>query len=207
MSRSGRTDFRCRRRAGRIRPVCMPSKPVAAVVFGVLLFAGAYVGSPFLAVDRFKTAAMSGDRDRLDAAVDFPAVREGLKSQASAALLRSARDDPRTKDNPLAGFGMMLASAVVEKMVDAFITPDGLAALVEGQVPSEKPKGSRSEDPKIDYDYEYVTTDRFRVRLSNRETQEEGPSFVFERRGLFTWKLVRLDLPESLLAGPLPPAR
>lgn len=56
-----------------------------AVITAVLLVAG-YAGSPFLAVHSLKGAAHKGDADKLSELVDFPAVRESMKSQLQAAM-------------------------------------------------------------------------------------------------------------------------
>jgi hypothetical protein len=54
-------------------------------------------------------------------------------------------------------------------------TPQALAGLIEGE-PS----------------YSYLSPDRMRVSVAH----EQGPAgFVLERRGLFAWKLVKLELP------------
>src|SRR5579862_4994538 len=98
------------------------------IVLLLNLFTTAYFGSAYLAASRFKDAAISADPDRLDAAVDFPAVRESLKSQLSAAMMRKFQTDPHLNGNPLAGLGMMLGPVIVDKAVDAYVTPDGISA-------------------------------------------------------------------------------
>ena len=54
----------------------------------------AYLASPFLAVRQFRNAALAADVDGLDATVDFPAVRESLKSQITVALTAKMANDP-----------------------------------------------------------------------------------------------------------------
>jgi hypothetical protein len=68
----------------------MSKKVWGAVAAVVILFGAAYLGSPFWAARQFRNAALSADVDRLDAAVDFPAVRESLKSQLSVAYREDA---------------------------------------------------------------------------------------------------------------------
>jgi hypothetical protein len=173
-------------------------KWVGIAIAALLMFGAVYFGSPYVAARQLKQAAISGDADKLDAAVDFPAVRESLKPQLSAALMRKLHDDRDIRDNPLAGIGALLVPTVVDRMVDAFVTPDGLAALVRGNRPSEMKDQPPAENPSIRYDYEWISVDRFRVRLTNTQTQQKGAAFLFERRGLANWKLVKLELPETL---------
>jgi hypothetical protein len=98
-----------------------------------LVTGGIYVGSPYYAAYSLRNAALEADTDKLDASVDFPAVRESLKSQFSAAMITEMQNDPRMRDNPFAGLGAMMLPALIDRMVDAFITPDGIAALIRGQ--------------------------------------------------------------------------
>lgn len=175
-----------------------------AIVVAAILFAGAYFGSAYLAARRFKQAALSTDADQLDATVDFPAVRDSMKSQLSAIMMSKLQNDPEMKNNPFAGLGMMLGPVIIDKAVDAYITPDGISALVKGQKPNDG--GSKDISPDIKADYEWLGIDRFRVKLTNTKTDTERPSLLFDRRGLFTWKLVKFGLPANLLDKPADPA-
>lgn len=173
-------------------------KLVAGAVGAFLIAGGAYAGSPYLAASNLKDAAISGDADQLEAKVDFPAVRESLKSQFSAALMQKMNSDPDMKDNPFAGLGMMMIPAIVDKAVDAYVTPDGLSAMVRGSKPDEAKSQPAAENPNIEYAYEWVNADRFRVKMTNTKTKEAGPTLVFERNGFVSWKLVKVDI-ESFL--------
>lgn len=171
-------------------------------VAALLIAAGVYLGSPYLAARTFKQAALSGDADKLDATVDFPELRESLKSQMSAALMKKMATAPEMKGNPFAGLGMMIMSAIIDRAVDAYITSDGLAALVRGAKPSDGKGEPRTANPDVKYDYEWVNLDRFRVKIFNRRTHEQGPSLVFDRTSVAKWKLVKLELPDSLFDKP-----
>ena len=73
------------------------------VVAALALFALAYVGSPFWAARQFKQAALSADVDRIEKAVDFPAVRKSLKAQLTPALTQTMQSDPDLRANPFTG--------------------------------------------------------------------------------------------------------
>ena len=162
-----------------------------------IFFAAAYFGSPYLAANTFKKAALGADSDQLDSSVDFPSVRASLKSQLSALMISKMQNDPDMKDNPFAGLGLMIGPVVIDKAVDAYVTPEGISALVRG----EKPKDGASRDmgPDIKASYDWLSIDRFRVKLRNTKANSEGPSLLFERRGLFSWKLIKVELPTDLL--------
>jgi hypothetical protein len=170
---------------------------VAALIIGV----GAYAGSPYLAASNLKAAAVKGDADQIEANVDFPAVRDSLKSQMSAAMMQKLNSDPEMKDNPFAGLGMMMMPAIVDRAVDAYVTPDGLAAVIRGSKPNDAKGSDGSTTPNIEYDYEWVSSDRFRVNLTNIQKQQSGLALVFERRGVVSWKLIKVDLDDSFFEG------
>lgn len=171
---------------------------VVAAILSVMVLA--YVGSPFWAARQFKQAALSGDVDRLDAAVDFPSVRESLKSQLTIAMTEKMQSDPEMRSNPFAGLGMMIMPAMMGKMVDAYVTPDGMSAMMR----SGRVRTARSADQvkaDVDYDYSYRTLDRFAVTAKASDAKlDEVPSFVFERRGILSWKLVRIEMPAAAFA-------
>lgn len=175
-------------------------KKLVGLVAVVLVAAGgAYFGSPYLAARNLKAAAISGDADRLEAEVDFPAVRSGLKGQMAAAMTRKMAGDPALADNPFARLGMLMIPAIIDKAVDAYVTPDGVAALVRGAKPGEARPGDAADKADLQYSYEWLTMDRFRVNLANGRTHERGPSLVFARRGVVTWRLVKIDIADNLL--------
>lgn len=178
----------------------MNKKVWAAVAAVAVLFGVAYFGSPFWAARQFREAALSADVDRLDAAVDFPAVRESLKSQLTVALTAKMQNDPEMRSNPFASLGMMLMPTIVGKMVDGFVTPDGMSALMKrGKL--EKAGQEPKADPEVDYDYDYRGLDRFAVAVKAVGAKgDDAPKFVFERRGLFSWKMIRLEIADGILA-------
>lgn len=173
---------------------------VAAILTVSVIFLAAYAGSPFLAARDFIAAARSGDADKLEASVDFPSVRETLKSQLNAKITQKALTDPEANGSLFAGLSMMFGPAIVDKMVDAYVTPDGMAALLGGnRVSLDKAYKPSPETTDVDYSYEYISLDRFRVKAHAKDKPESSmASLVWERRGLFTWKLVRFDLPQTI---------
>src|SRR5260370_1298387 len=92
---------------------------IGGLVAAVLLLIGMYVASPWIAVSQLRGAAKAGDRDKLDRLVDFPAVRESLKSQLKAQMLLKTQSDPDLKNNPFAGLAVLVLPALVDRLVDA----------------------------------------------------------------------------------------
>ncbi|MDB5978356.1 MAG: hypothetical protein JWR07_5116 [Nevskia sp.] len=175
----------------------------------LVLAAAAYFTSPILAFSQLSAAARSGDRDRLEQVVDFPAVRESLKGQISASVMKAMGSDPELRRNPFAALGGMLVPALTDRMVDSIVTPDGVAAMItQGKV--NKPvqlqgQGSAAGDEKaggkneaVNVSYGYRTLDRFRVEVARKDDPQKVLSLTLERRGLFSWKLIRIELPDGV---------
>lgn len=176
-----------------------------AVAVTVLALITAYIASPVLALHSLTQAAKAGDRARLERLVDFPAVRDSLKSQLKAVMARAIEQDPELRDNPFAAFGQLLMVGVVDKAVDAYATPDAIAQMVAtSRAPSKispSDHGPRVETakPRVAADteirYGYQGLDRFKATYRDKAKPNE-PAFglTLERQGLFRWKLVRIDL-------------
>ena len=177
----------------------MRKRRVWAVGVAFLSVFGAYAGSPYWAARQLRVAAASGDIDAIEQLVDFPAVRESLKSQLTVMLTNKMNEDPNLKGNPFAGFGMMLMPTMINNMVDGFVTPDAISAMAtQGKV--AKNIKSEGSDSKVTYKYGYRGINRFGVAIKNREKPDERAlTFVFDRRGLFSWRLVRIQMPPELL--------
>src|SRR5690606_712173 len=100
-----------------------------AVLVGAFLVA--FFASPVVAVRSLINAARTGDEARLERLVDFPAVRDDLKAQLNTQLARRLRADRDLRDDPLSGLGLVLAPSLVSGVVDAFVTPQAIAAMVQ----------------------------------------------------------------------------
>ncbi len=176
-----------------------------AIGLVVVALVAAYFASPVLALHSLTEAAKAGDRAKLERLIDFPAVRDSLKSQLKAAMTRAVEQDPELRDNPFAAFGQLLMVGVVDKAVDAFATPDAIAEMVatsrapEKLSPSEQ--GPRVETGKprdksdTEIQYGFQDLDHFKATYRDKAKPDE-PVFglTLERQGLFRWKLVRIDL-------------
>jgi hypothetical protein len=171
-------------------------------IAGVALLAAAYFGSPFLGYYRIKSAAQSGNQDALEATIDFPAVRESLRSQLHTGIAAKLQSDPKMKSNSFARFGMMLAATLVDKMVDSYLTPEAISLMLsKAKAPSPSTPDWMTRDTnksKIDTHFSYISLDRVRVSIVDPKQPDIPLSFVMERRGFISWKLIRIELPAKL---------
>lgn len=121
-------------------------KPVAITVAVAMIVAalGYAYASPYIAVKHMKAAADARDATTLNEYVDYPALRLSLKQQVGEMLQR--RVEGQHSSNPLLILGAVIGAALISPLVDAYATPDGVAALLNGMPPTGKP-GDRPHAP------------------------------------------------------------
>lgn len=107
------------------------SKKLAASIAFILVIAGAAVfASPYLTLQHIRNAADRHDAAAISAYVDYPSVRDSLKVSLRDAMRQKMGAQ---RDNPLASFALSIGGWVSDRMVDAFLTPDNIAALMRGE--------------------------------------------------------------------------
>jgi hypothetical protein len=144
-----------------------------------------YGASPYFSFWRFTAAVRSRDAAGISSRVDFPAVRASLKKQLVARFAKPASSHKRWSN---------LGPTLIDAIIDAYVTPEGIAALLSNPEALKNLKTPR----------------QFHFELGeNRDLSKvkyaffSGPrSFVVDRDGIklrfhFTglgWKLYDLDL-------------
>ncbi|RQS20229.1 DUF2939 domain-containing protein [Burkholderia sp. Bp8998] len=123
-------------RAWRLKPLV-----IVVLAVAVLVAIGYAYASPYVALGRLKSAIDARDAQSVSEYVDFPSLRISLKQQVTEELMR--RIDAVKKDNPFAVIGALIGSALIGPLVDAYATPEGVAALMSG-IP---PRGNPGERP------------------------------------------------------------
>jgi Protein of unknown function (DUF2939) len=151
------------------------------------VFAAWLYFSPYLAYRKLTRAADRGDVEALNDVVDFPALRTSFKDNIRTAVSREISADP---GNPFATMGGALAGMLTGRVVDAAVTPAGIAALTRGNDPTDeesRENGTR-ENERVERDRRYEGLNRFAVRYLDRETGGEQFALILRRDGL-RWKL------------------
>ena len=105
------------------------------------------------------------------------------------------------KDNPFAALGTLIGSAVVDKAVEAFVTADGFARLMQEAMrdnradteatPSQAEVAQRLHD-KVGL--EWLSLSAIKVSLLD-EIGQTATTLLLERSGL-TWRVVDIELPD-----------
>lgn len=174
---------------------------VGLAVGAVGLFAIAWAAAPVLTAQALVRAAKAGDERKVEAMVDFPALRESLKSELNAELAARMSRDPRLADSGLGGLGMMLAPMILSGAVDAVVTPQVVTRMVttaEAPDPNSRsgpePEPGKAGGKDIHQSWGYRGFNQFAVTLTERSRPDEHLALILERRGLFEWKLAAVDL-------------
>src|SRR6201993_2111003 len=80
-----------------------------------------YGASPYFSFWRFTAAVQSRDAAAISARVDFPAVRASLKKQLVARFAKQTSSHKRWSN---------LGPTLIDAIIDAYVTPEGIAALL-----------------------------------------------------------------------------
>jgi hypothetical protein len=164
----------------------------------LMVAGGWYWASPLYSMGQLKDAAVSGDAEELEERIDFPKVRESVKSQMRAAMAQELTR-PEMKDNPFGALGAMMAMGMVDGLVEGMVTPEGMAAMIEqGKMrrPDKMAKaGAASENEPVEWNIERGGLDSFTATPVGT-AGETAPSITFERHGL-GWKLADIKIPPA----------
>ena len=172
---------------------------VLVALAALIALAGAwYWASPVLAMRQLRDAALSGDRNELEAAIDFPTMRESFKAQITAQLAREAESANKTgADRPIApALVMMLAGP----MVDSFVTSDSIGRMIRKRG-VEAHGSAPSDSAPVHWTIKRDGLDRFWT-TPDAPAGGKVPTLLFSRHGL-RWKLAGIELPEGALASDL----
>jgi len=165
---------------------------IAAVL---ILFSVWFFFTPHLTVSAMKSAAEARDAAKLSSYVNFPALKDSLKASFNAKMVSEIQ---KKKDgNPFSALGVAMAAALINPMIDALVTPESLAMLMEGEKPGHERNttASAQSEPNTETVMSYESFDRFIVTIKKKEKAGEPIGFVFNRDSLFSWKLSAIRLP------------
>ena len=166
-------------------------------LFALLLCAGAawFYFTPFMAVDRLEAAAEAGDSQALNEMVDFPALRTSIKSEIQGSVARGIQRD----GGPFAALGSAVTGMIVDPVVNAAVTPEGISLLMKGRSPGDGDDSGEDDEKwreRTKITRRWEASDRFVIRYSDRESGDERISLVMRRDGL-DWRLSGIRFPTA----------
>jgi hypothetical protein len=177
-------------------------KSIAALILLGVAVGGYATAGPFIALRGMKVGITEQDSEKLSEHIDFPTLRMNLKEQINAVVVKESA--AQMKDNPFAVLGIAIASKLAESVVESFVTPAGLASLMQGRNPTEPAavptaaadvsNGETGDKPEPfkNARYTYDGADRFSVWMKNDKGEEIR--FVLTRTWL-SWKLTNIIIP------------
>ena len=199
------------------------SRPVRiALIVGVLGLLAWVAAAPYLTVNAMRHAAERGDAAALARHIDFPALRENLKSQWADAMRRRLGDG----SGGWRDLGANLLASTSSPWVDALTSETAIATLFAGRdalsptqatatgtattdaaaasAPAPTNGGIATGDWHLRMGYKDLST--FTVQCNLAGDPALPATLVFERRHLVQWKLAAIDLsaldPAALITRP-----
>ena len=137
----------------------MNKKLIGALIAIVVVICGYLYASPYLAINNIKKAAEAGDTEKLSTYIDYPSVRESFKSQVKASVMK---DMANSNSDGWEALGEMLAVAMVDKVVDAMVTPEGVTLMLQGKDIRDAIKQDlATEDVKQEQNVKFESSTRY----------------------------------------------
>lgn len=188
------------------------NKKILASILGLIIAGiGFFYASPYIVLNSIKNAAKAGDSEKVSAYIDYAAVRQSFKDQMNAYMLKQISTENNDTWETL---GAMMASTMVEKMVDAAVTPEGMTLMLQGKdfnqslAPNTaETSEQQTEMSALNYSTRYLSFNMFEVTLRD-QAQDTVLTVILLRDGL-SWKVTKLLLPmhEFNSSSRTPPAQ
>jgi len=149
---------------------------------------GWWLASPWWTLKAMRAAAAAHDEAALSAHVDYPALREDMKGE----VMKQVTSDGRGAEG-LGAIGTLVANAIAGPLIDAAITPAGVAAMFRAERAQGKaarsPETSATPLPRLPAAEDRPVIERDGLNSFRVHGREAGSaSLVFHRVGL-GWKL------------------
>jgi Protein of unknown function (DUF2939) len=175
-------------------------KVLTITLLAFIVIVGFY-STPYISTWKMKNAAIEKDGKTFASYIDFPVFKENLKSELNAQMLVNSAKDEKLKDNPFSGLAMTIAPAIINNMIDGFVSPAGIEKLFNGdftnngQINSSPIKPLTSDfmnEDKGELSTGYNSFNEFEV--SYKPKNDKKTTFIFERRNLVSWQLINMKL-------------
>ncbi len=155
--------------------------------------------TPYITVYRMDIANQNHDGDALSKYIDFPALRQSMKDQINAQLPILMTKEG-LDDNPFTPLGILLASTLIEKIIDTRITSSGIVESMKN-IPDTYDGILNVDidlsDASADVLKSYESFSKFSVTRTVKDTELNDDiviKYYLSRRGL-NWKLTEIILP------------
>ena len=177
----------------------MNKKILGSIVALVIAIVGYLYASPYLVLNSIKTAAQNGESEKVSQYIDYPSVRQSFKDQMNAVM---AKELMKQDNDGFAALGAMFASTMVDKMIDGFVTPEGMTLMLQGKdlkqsahqsMGGQDSLNQENEEPKPEYEAGYTSMNDFEVVIKDQDQSKEV-KVLMARDGL-SWKIHKIAVP------------
>lgn len=135
--------------------------------------------SPKTMMNEFRYTIAYKDAAELDQFVNFKKLKVNIEAAVKNQLQKNVSN--KLDGNPFKSFGELIASNMVNKLVDMIATPAGLKATFSNTLSNRKKEDFEYLDFKFQYqDFGHATIDNHNI------------IFKLQRKGLFSWELVNI---------------
>jgi hypothetical protein len=176
----------------------------------MVLVCALWIAWPYYAVYALAIALRDGDSVALEGSVAWDSVRQGLRGDLNAMLLQRVGGD----SGPFSGLTAVLGPAVINQMIDSYITPQGVATLMRSEKSRATDAASaagnnaavtgealRIDISRLNYAFFSGGPLTFKVEFQN-ENKDRSP-FIWLFKWSGAWKLTRIIIPADAVAdGP-----
>ncbi len=182
---------------------------IYVVGFGVafaIVVAVWFYSTPYLALVGMRSSAQNRDAKTFCSYIDFPVLKDNLKSELNAKMLVEMNKDQTMKSNPFSGLALVMGPAIINNMVDAYISPAGVERLFNGDYNQNAPSPS-GQPPAVatqTFNSDFMNKEKGEVTTGYESLNEfvvaykpksgSGSKLIFERRGLWNWKLINIKM-------------
>ena len=170
-----------------------PRSRAKFILIGAVALLLVYIASPYYSLWRFGETIRANDMNALAARVDFPRVRDSLKKQIRDHFI-GVRETK--KDDLVAQLLTASGPSLLDQLIDAYVTPDGLATIIGNPAPIRNATSLASlssvsrERREIDWS---KARRAFFTSPRDFAAEHEGITLRFRFNGL-GWKLREIDL-------------
>ena len=177
---------------------------VASTILGIFILL--YLVFPYYSVYKLFLSLKEGDRYKLESCINFDSVRSSLKEQINAKMMEELVNDKELQDNPFAGLAVMLVPKLVDYMLDAYLTPSGIATLIrkgklENKIDELQESAPSTTEVNEDIDFWHVLSLAEYAFFTNPSTfliEIEDVKFKFKLQE-WAWKLSGIYLPSEAI--------
>lgn len=172
-------------------------KIIGAIIALAVVICGYLYASPYIAINNIKNAAQAGDSVKVSKYIDYPSVRQSFKDQMNAKM---AKEVMKQDNDGFGALGAMLASTMVDKMIDGIVTPEGMTLMLKGKNLKDAEQDSQDtqtaetqEQTKPEYEAGYTSMNDFEVVIKDQQQSKEV-KVLMVRDGL-SWKIHKIAVP------------